>query len=87
MMSLRRRDFIVGLGSAAAWPLAAQAQRGERMRRVGILQTGSRNGNIWLALAKGSCRPRLEGGSKHPVSAALGSGNADLLPVYAAEIP
>jgi putative ABC transport system substrate-binding protein len=43
---MRRREFIAGLGGAAAWPVVAWAQ-GDRVRRIGVLSGADENDPEW----------------------------------------
>jgi putative tryptophan/tyrosine transport system substrate-binding protein len=45
---MRRREFIAGLGSVAAWPLAARAQQSKPASRVGVLAVESTRGEAFL---------------------------------------
>ena len=47
---MRRREFVAGLGSVAAWPVVARAQR-PTLPVVGFLNTASRDGYAPMAAA------------------------------------
>ena len=55
---MRRRDFIGGVGSAAAWPVVARAQQ-QTLPVIGVLSNGERDRwhNLLPPLPLGSSRP------------------------------
>jgi putative tryptophan/tyrosine transport system substrate-binding protein len=55
---VKRREFIAGPGSAAAWPLAARAQA-ERVRRIGVLM-GTLEGDLETRLRAAAFQQELE---------------------------
>jgi putative ABC transport system substrate-binding protein len=88
---VRRREFISLIGgAAAAWPLAARAQPGERVRRIGVLMSlaaDDSEGQARLAAFVQSLqRLGWTDGRNVTVDHRWGAGDADLMHRYAAEL-
>jgi putative tryptophan/tyrosine transport system substrate-binding protein len=87
---MRRREFIALLGGAAAWPLAARAQQGERMRRVGVLVASAENeSDIQARLAgfqQGIEKLGWSEGRNLRIDIRFAAGRADRYPALAREL-
>src|SRR5262245_52574201 len=88
---MRRREFITLLGGAAAvWPLAARAQRPERMRRVGVLMgyaESDREGQANFAAFQGGLQKLgWTEGRNIRIEARWASADADLVRRFAKEL-
>ena len=82
---MRRREFIAGLGSTAAWPVVARAQQGARMRRIGVLQGYPADDHL-AALEQGLQELNWTVGRNIQIEYRVGAGDPDLLRKYAAEL-
>jgi putative ABC transport system substrate-binding protein len=89
---MRRRDFISFLGSAAAIPIAAHAQQGEPMRRIGVLfGAGMDIDDLDMQSRLGAFQQRLQqlgwiNGKNVRIDIRAGAGDADRLRRYANEL-
>ena len=87
---IRRREFIAGVGSAAAWPLAARAQQGERVRRIGMLlgiAENDREAQSRIAAFRKGLRDLgwVEGRNVH-IDYRFAAGDANRIKAYVAEL-
>ena len=87
---MRRRDFIKVVGGVAVtWPVAARAQQGERMRRIGVLigVEDDVEGQARLAaFRKGMLDSGWSEGRDLQMDVRFTAGNADRARIYAAEL-
>ena len=85
---MRRREFLTLLGgAAAAWPIAARAQQGERMRRIGVLSAATEDDQAGLAnLRAGLAQLGWVEGRNLQIDLRFGSEDTGRFRTYAAEL-
>jgi putative ABC transport system substrate-binding protein len=87
---MRRREFIAGLGSAAALPVAARAQQAERVRHIGVLMNltpeDSEAQARLVAFRQGLQQLGWIEGRNVNLDIRWGAGNAERFRTYAAEL-
>src|SRR5262249_6948566 len=90
MFGIKRRAFITLLGGAATWPLAARAQQGERMRRIGVLMPSAADDPEFqarlTAFLQGLAQLGWLDGRNVRIDTRWGVADADRIRKYAAEL-
>ena len=72
---IRRREFIAGLGGAAAWPLAARAQQPVRLRRIGMMLGAGDDANQFTAFASALAQAGWVEGRTVTIERRFGAGD------------
>jgi putative ABC transport system substrate-binding protein len=87
---IQRREFIAGLGGAAAWPLAAHAQQRPRLKRIGVFTNLAEDDPESLlriaAFAQGLSELGWAIGRNVQIDYRWGEGDADRVRRYASEL-
>jgi putative tryptophan/tyrosine transport system substrate-binding protein len=87
---MRRREFIAGVGSAAAWPLTARGQSARPVRRVGVLspysESDRQRGAEISAFVRGLAELGWTDGQNLQMDVRWAAGDPDRVRSYAKEI-
>ena len=87
---MKRREFITLLSGAVAWPVAARAQQGEPMRRIGVLMPATADNAEYqarmAAFLRGLQQLGWSDGRNVRIDIRWAAGDANLIRKYATEL-
>src|SRR5262249_48104299 len=87
---MKRREFITLLGGAAAWPLAANTQQPDRMRRIGLLmafaESDPEGQTFVLAFREGLQKAGWTEGHKIRIDTRWAAGDTEVMQRLAKEL-